>query len=127
MTFPSELKYTVDHVWVKVDGATAKLGVSDFAQDQLGDVLYVDLPAVGAEFAAGDTFTEIESSKTNSEVPTPVSGKVIAVNEELDDSPENVNEDPYASWIIEIELSNLDELDALLAADVYEGGLEIEE
>ena len=96
MTFPAELKYTSEHVWVKVEGDTAKLGITEFAQDQLGDILFVDLPEAGATFSAGDVFTEIESSKTASEVPIPVSGEIVAVNEELDDSPENINEDASA-------------------------------
>ena len=127
MTFPADLKYSAEHVWVKAEGATAKLGISDFAQDQLGEILYVDLPAVGKEFAAGDIFTEVESSKTTSEVAIPVSGKVVAVNDELDDAPEDINENPYGCWIIELELANPAELDALLSADDYEAGLDIEE
>ena len=124
MTFPAELKYTSEHVWVKVEGDTAKLGIAEFAQDQLGDILFVDLPEAGTTFSAGDVFTEIESSKTASEVPIPVSGEIVAVNEELDDSPENINEDAYAAWIVEVKMNNESELDALLTAEAYEGGLE---
>ncbi len=124
MTFPAELKYTSEHVWVKVEGDTAKLGITEFAQDQLGDILFVDLPEAGTTFSAGDVFTEIESSKTASEVPIPVSGEIVAVNEELDDSPENINEDAYAAWIVEVKMNNESELDALLTAEAYEGGLE---
>ena len=79
MTYPSDLKYTSEHVWVKVEGDTVKLGITEFAQDQLGDILFVDLPEVGATFSAGDVFTEIESSKTASEVPIPVSGEVVEI------------------------------------------------
>lgn len=124
MTFPAELKYTSEHVWVKVEGDTAKLGITEFAQDQLGDILFVDLPETGTTFSAGDVFTEIESSKTASEVPIPVSGEIVAVNEELDDSPENINEDAYAAWIVEVKMDNASELDALLTAEAYEGGLD---
>ena len=124
MTFPADLKYTSEHVWVKVEGDTAKLGITEFAQDQLGDILFVDLPEVGATFSAGDVFTEIESSKTASEVPMPVGGEIVAVHEELDDSPENINEDAYAAWIVEVKMSDASELDALITAEAYEGGLE---
>lgn len=124
MTFPADLKYTSEHVWVKVEGDTAKLGITEFAQDQLGDILFVDLPEVGTTFSAGDVFTEIESSKTASEVPMPVGGEIVAVNEELDDSPENINEDAYAAWIVEVKMSDASELDALITAEAYEGGLE---
>lgn len=124
MNYPSELKYTAEHVWVKVSGNTAKLGITDFAQDQLGDILYVDLPEIDKEFAAGDIFTEVESSKTTSEVPCPVNGKIIAVNEELDDSPEAINDDAYAAWIVEIELSDASGLDALITAQQYEASVE---
>ncbi len=86
--------------------------------------MFVDLPEVGATFSAGDVFTEIESSKTASEVPMPVGGEIVAVNEELDDSPENINEDAYAAWIVEVKMSDASELDALITAEAYEGGLE---
>lgn len=124
MTFPADLKYTSEHVWVKVEGDTAKLGITEFAQDQLGDILFVDLPEVGATFSAGDVFTEIESSKTASEVPAPITCEIVAVNEELDDSPENINEDAYAAWIVEVKVNDASELDALITAEAYEGGLE---
>jgi glycine cleavage system H protein len=120
---PAELKYTKEHVWVKVEGDTAKLGITDFAQDQLGDILFVDLPEEDGEVTAGEVFTEVESSKTNSEVPSPVTGSVVAVNEELDDSPELINEDPYANWIVEVKLSDASVLDALLSGADYEAGL----
>ena len=91
---PAELKYTKEHVWVKVEGDTAKMGITDFAQDQLGDILFVDLPEEDSEVIAGEVFTEVESSKTNSEVPSPIIGSVVAVNEALDDEPEAINEEP---------------------------------
>lgn len=124
MAYPTDLKYTEEHVWVKIEGDTVKLGITDYAQDQLGDILFVDLPEVGATFEAGEIFTEIESSKTASEVPVPVAGKVVAVNEELDDSPENINEDAYGAWIVELKVSDVSELDDLLSAGDYESGLE---
>ena len=121
---PAELKYTKDHVWVKVEGDTAKMGITDFAQDQLGDVLFVDLPEEDSEVVAGEVFTEVESSKTNSEVPSHITGSVVAVNEALDDEPEAINEDPYAAWIVEVKLNDTAELDDLLSATDYEAGLE---
>ncbi|SFA69375.1 glycine cleavage system H protein [Acetitomaculum ruminis DSM 5522] len=124
MAYPADLKYTKEHVWVKVDGNKAKLGITSYAAEQLGDVLFVDLPEEDTEFSAGDKFTEVESSKTTSEVPIPVTGKVVAANEDLDDSPEGINEDAYAAWIVEVELSNPAEVDGLLSAADYEAGLE---
>ena len=124
MTFPAELKYSSEHVWVKVEGDTAKFGITEFAQDQLGDILFVDLPEVGSTFAAGEVFTEIESSKTASEVPMPGGGEIVAVNEELDESPETINEDAYAAWIVEVKLDDASKVDELLSAEAYEGGLE---
>lgn len=121
---PAELKYTKEHVWVKVEGDTAKMGITDFAQDQLGDILFVDLPEEDSEVVAGEVFTEVESSKTNSEVPSPITGSVVAVNEALDDEPEAINEDPYAAWIVEVKLNDAAELDELLSATDYEAGLE---
>ncbi len=121
---PAELKYTKEHVWVKVEGDTAKMGITDFAQDQLGDILFVDLPEEDSEVVAGEVFTEVESSKTNSEVPSPITGSVVAVNEALDDEPEAINEDPYAAWIVEVKLNDAAELDDLLSATDYEAGLE---
>lgn len=122
MGYPADLKYTKEHVWAKVEGDTVKLGITDFAQEQLGDILFVDLPEVGTEFSEGDVFTEVESSKTTSEVPIPVSGEVVAVNEDLDDSPENINEDAYASWIVAIKTDA--SIDGLLSAADYEAGLD---
>ena len=122
MEFPSELKYTKEHVWVKVNGNTAKIGITDYAQEQLGDILFVDLPAVGDQVNVGETFTEVESSKTATEVASPVTGEIVAVNEELDDSPEAINDDAYEAWIIEVEVS--DGIEDLLTAEEYEDSLE---
>lgn len=121
---PEELKYTNEHVWVLVEGDVAIMGITDYAQEQLGDILFVDLPEADEDISAGDVFTELESSKTTSEVSTPVSGTIIESNEELDDSPELINEDAYANWIVKVKLSDDSELDELLSAAEYEAGLE---
>lgn len=120
MNFPANAKYTKDHVWVKVDGDTAKIGITDYAQDQLGDILFVDLPEVGDSLEKGENFTEVESSKTASEVPAPISGEVTAVNELLDDEPEAINEDAFEAWIVEVKIEDASELDDLLDAAAYE-------
>ena len=121
---PEELKYTREHVWVKVEGDVAVIGVTDYAQEQLGDILFVELPEADEDISAGDVFTELESSRTTLEVFTPVSGTIIESNEELDDSPELINEDAYANWIIKVRLFDDSELDELLSAAEYEAGLE---
>lgn len=113
------LKYSESHEWVKVEGNVAYIGVSDFAQKEMGDITYVDLPAEGDEVAAGEEFGALESVKASSELYSPVSGTVCAVNEELEDAPEKVNEDAYGSWIIKVKMSNPAELDALLDAAGY--------
>lgn len=113
------LLYSESHEWVKVDGNVAIIGVSDFAQSEMGDITYVDMPDVDDEFNAGDDFGALESVKTSSELITPVSGKVVARNEALEDQPELINEDAYGAWIIKIEMSNRGELDALLNAAAY--------
>ena len=123
MNYPNDLKYTKEHVWVKLTGDTALVGVTDFAQDQLGDILFVDLPEEGASFEKGEVFTEIESSKTASEVALPFNGEVVKVNEDLDDSPELLNEDPYKNWIAEFKVEDAAQLDELLSAADYEAGL----
>ncbi len=123
MNYPNNLKYTSDHVWVKVDGDKVIVGITDFAQDQLGDVLYVDLPAEGDTFAKGEVFSEVESSKTASELQLPFAGEVLKVNEDLDDSPELLNEDSYTNWIAEFKAEDLSEIDALMSAADYEASL----
>jgi glycine cleavage system H protein len=118
---PENLHYSKDHEWVRVDGDTAVVGITDHAQEQLGDVVYVELPKTGEEFAAHESFGSVESVKAVSEIFTPVSGKVSAVNETLNDEPENVNKDPYGEgWMIKITLSNPGEVDSLLTAAEYE-------
>ena len=113
------LLYSESHEWVKVEGNVAIIGVSDFAQSEMGDITYVDMPDVDDEIAAGDEFGALESVKTSSELISPVSGKVIACNDNLEDKPELINEDAYRSWIIKIEMSDKSELDALLSAGAY--------
>ena len=113
------LLYSESHEWVKVEGDIAVIGVSDFAQKEMGDITYVDMPDVDDEIAAGDEFGALESVKTSSELISPVSGKVIACNDNLEDKPELINEDAYRAWIIKIEMSDKSELDALLSAGAY--------
>ena len=120
MNFPDDLRYSAEHEWVRVDRATATVGITDFAQDSLGDVVYVQVPDVGTDVIAGASVSEIESTKSVSDIYAPVSGTVATVNAALADTPELINQDPYgAGWIMTIELSELDELDALLDAGAY--------
>ena len=121
MNIPKDLKYSEEHEWVKVEGNIARIGITDFAQDELGDIVFVELPEVGDEVAADDAFGSVESVKTVSELYAPVSGKVVEINGELEDSPEFVNESPYdKAWMIAVEMSDPSELDKLLSADEYE-------
>lgn len=120
MNTPDDLLYSKDHEWVCVRGDAARVGITDYAQDALGDVVYVDLPAVGDQVEAGSSFSEVESTKSVSELYAPVSGTITEVNDELADAPERVNEDPYGEgWVIVIEMSSPVELDALLDAAGY--------
>jgi glycine cleavage system H protein len=117
----SELKYSKDHEWAKVEGNTASVGITDYAQDQLGDVVYVELPATGKELKAGEEFGVVESVKSVSSLLAPLSGKVIEINKELADSPQLVNDDPYGkAWMVKVELSNPSEVGTLLTAEDYE-------
>lgn len=118
MNYPTELQYTKSHEWLRYEDSTAVIGISDFAQDALGDVVFVNLPAVGDEVTAGESFGDVESVKAVSDLICPVSGVVCAVNEDLDDSPENLNEDPYGAWIIKVEQVTGEE--ELLDAAAYE-------
>lgn len=113
------LKYSESHEWVKVEGNVAVIGVSDFAQKEMGDITYVDVPDVDDEVAAGEEFGALESVKAASDLICPVSGTVCAVNEELEDAPEKINEDAYESWIIKVEMSDPSELDELMDAAAY--------
>jgi glycine cleavage system H protein len=119
MMYPADAKYTKDHEWIKVSGAEATVGITDYAQKQLGDVVYVDLPEVGKSFAAGEVFGTIESVKAVSELFAPVGGEVVAANTELGQRPEQVNTDPHGSWMIKIRVANPAELDALLDSAQY--------
>ena len=114
------LLYSESHEWVKVDGGIAIIGVSDFAQEEMGDITYIDMPAEGDEVTVGEDFGALESVKASSELYSPVSGTIVAVNSELDDAPEKINEDPYGSWIIKVEMSDTSELDGLMNAQAYE-------
>lgn len=121
MHIPSDLRYSKDHEWVAVEGNRARVGITDYAQDALGDVVYVQPPTVGATVTAGDSFGEIESTKSVSDVYSPLSGTVVAVNDGLGATPDSLNTDPYGSgWICDIEMSNPSELDELLDAAGYE-------
>ena len=119
--YPADLKYDKEHEWLRADGDVATIGITDFAQDQLGEVVYVDLPAVGDEVVAGEAFGEIESVKSVSELFSPVSGEVVEVNDDLDGAPETINTDPYgAGWMIKVKMADASQLDAMMAADEYE-------
>ena len=117
--YPADLKYTKEHEWIRVEGDNGVVGITNFAQQQLGDVVYVDLPEVGRTLKAGDTFGTIESVKAVSELYAPVSGEVVAVNDALSTSPESVNKDPHGAWIIKVKPSNTGELGSLLDATAY--------
>ena len=118
MNYPAELKYSKDHEWVKFEGDTAVIGISDFAQDALGDVVFVNLPGEGDEATAGAAFGDVESVKAVSDLVSPVSGTIVAVNEELADAPETLNSDPYGAWIIKVE--GITAQEELLDAAAYE-------
>ena len=118
MNYPVDLKYSKSHEWIKYEDGIAVIGISDFAQDALGDVVFVNLPAVGDEVTAGESFGDVESVKAVSDLISPVSGIVLEVNEDLEDAPESLNEDPYGAWIIKVE--NVTEEEELLDAAAYE-------
>lgn len=113
------LLYSESHEWVKVDGNVAIIGVSDFAQQEMGDITYVDMPAEGDEFTRGDDFGALESVKASSELYTPVSGSVVACNLELESAPELINKNPYTAWIVKIEMTDKQELNGLMTAAAY--------
>lgn len=114
------LLYSNDHEWIKVEGNEAYIGITDHAQHQLGEIVYVELPQVDDELNAGDVFGVIESVKAASDSYLPISGKVVGVNEALDDSPQLINEDPYANWVVKIEIADKSELENLMDAKAYE-------
>lgn len=125
MNYPEDLKYAANHEWVRRDGDSIRMGISDFAQDALGDVVYVELPEAGGTAVAGEAFAEVESTKSVSDIYAPVSGTITAVNHDLDDTPELINSDPYgAGWIAEIQMSDPSELNALADVTAYQSNLE---
>ena len=121
MEFPSDRKYSREHEWIATEGASARVGITDYAQDQLGDVVFVQLPEVGLEVVANASCAEVESTKSVSEIYSPVSGTIASVNEALNDEPERLNRDPYGEgWIFTITMADAGELDALLDAAAYQ-------
>ena len=116
---PDDIRYTDEHEWARITGDIARIGVSDYAQDQLGDIVFVELPAVGDTIARGEVFGTLESVKAVSELYLPLSGEVVAVNTALVDAPELINQDPYAAWIIEVRPTDAGEYDQLLSAAAY--------
>lgn len=121
MNFPSDLKYTNDHEWIRVEGDTAYIGITDFAQKELGDIVYLEVETVGEELNQSDIFGTIEAVKTVSDLFLPVTGEILEFNDALEDSPEKVNEDPYGEgWIIKIKISDASQLEDLLDAKAYE-------
>ena len=122
MNVPAELKYTKEHEWVKVDGNVATVGITDWAQGELGDIVFVELPDIGAEISQMDAFGTIEAVKAVSELYAPISGKVVEINSALDDDPMAINKDPYGDgWMIKVEVSEASQLEQLLDADGYKG------
>ncbi|MCO6512368.1 MAG: glycine cleavage system protein GcvH [Aridibacter famidurans] len=125
---PEELRYSKDHEWVQVEGEIATIGITDYAQESLGDVVFVELPNEGDNFNAHDAFGSVESVKAVSEIFTPVGGEVVGTNEDLNDTPEVVNDDPYGdAWMVKVKMNNPGELDGLLSAEEYEEYLKSEE
>jgi glycine cleavage system H protein len=120
LNLPEDVKYTKDHEWASAEGDTVTIGINDYAQDQLGEIVFVEMPAVGDSFSAEDEFGSVESVKAVSEMYMPISGEILAVNEDLEDAPEKVNEDCYQSgWIIKVKASDLSEMDALMDKAAY--------
>ena len=121
MDYPQNLRYAENHEWVRADGAMVRMGISDYAQDALGDIVFVELPEVGREVTAGEAFAEVESTKSVSDVYAPVSGTVVEANTALEDAPELVNSDPYGDgWFVVIEATDLAELDNLMDVTAYQ-------
>jgi glycine cleavage system H protein len=118
--YPADRKYTKDHEWIRIGGTTAEIGITDFAQQQLGDVVFVDLPEPGKSIAAGDSFGSIESVKAVSELYAPMSGEVVEVNSSLKDHPEVINKDPHGTWMIKVRLTNAADTGALLDSGQYQ-------
>jgi glycine cleavage system H protein len=124
LKLPEDLQYTKDHEWAKVDGDAVLVGITDYAQDQLGDIVFVEMPEAGDSYKAGDEFGTLESVKAVSELYIPIGGEIIEVNEELDDSPELINQDPYKGWIVKVKPENIAEMDDLLDRAGYLGILQ---
>ena len=120
MAYPADYKYTKEHEWIKADGANATIGITSYAQNSLGDIVFVDLPKVGAEITAGKTFGTVESVKAVSDLYAPTSGTVTEVNGELATAPEKVNKDAHSAWMIKVKLKNLGELNSLLSSADYD-------
>ncbi|MFD2867153.1 glycine cleavage system protein H [Kurthia sp. 3B1D] len=121
MSVPTNLRYTEDHEWVKLEDGKAVIGITEFAQSELGDIVFVELPAVGDEIGAGESFGSVESVKTVSELYLPIAGKILEVNENLEDSPELVNESPYEqAWMVVVEPANEADVESLLTAEQYQ-------
>jgi glycine cleavage system H protein len=124
-SYPEDLKYHPEHDWARIDGEEATFGITWYAQDALGEVVFFDPPEIGAQVSKNHTYAEVESVKAVSDVFAPLSGEIVAVNEELGDSPERINEDPYGEgWLVRVRLSDPSEVDALLDADAYENLLQ---
>jgi glycine cleavage system H protein len=120
MSYPTDLKYTKEHEWIRVDGDTGAIGITDFAQQQLGDVVFVELPEVGSTITAGKVFGTIESVKAVSELFAPVSGEVVEINSSLKDRPDHVNSQPHEAWMVKVKLAGAGELSSLMDAAAYE-------
>jgi len=119
MNTPENLLYTKDHEWLKIEGNTATVGITDFAQNSLGDIVFLELPEVGAELKLEESFGVVESIKSVSDLYAPISGKVLEINEELADSPENINTAPYESWLVKLDMSNSSETEKLMSDKNY--------
>lgn len=118
------LKYCKEHTWVKLDGEYAYIGITDYAQDQLGEILFVEMPEVEDEITKGEDFGVVESSKVASDLIAPISGEVVEINEMLEDEPEAINDDAYDAWIVKVKIADMDEVEELISSDSYEAGLE---
>ncbi|MCT4509170.1 MAG: glycine cleavage system protein GcvH [Tepidibacter sp.] len=123
MNYPSTLKYTKNHTWVKIEGDEAYIGITDYAQDQLGEILFVEMPEVEDEIEKGEEFGVVESSKVASDLLAPISGEVLEINEKLDDEPEYMNENAYDAWIVKIKMKDISEVEELLDSNDYETAL----
>ena len=125
MNVPDDLRYSKDHEWARLEDGRVRIGITDYAQDALGDVVFVQIPDVGAKVAQGDSFSEVESTKSVSDIYAPVSGTIVEVNQELADAPQRVNEDPYGEgWLVVIDADDASQVDQLLDADAYRALIE---